>query len=490
MALKKKWITLVVSIVVIVAVGVGLFLWFHKTSAAVTYKTSAASKGTLVSTVSGTGNVVVSSSASITPSISGTIANVKVAVGDYVKAGQTLFTITNADLDVTVSKAYTTLLQAKQKLTQAKSDYTAAKESYTSLKSGSVTQAQLAYDQAQQNLAEAQVQLQRDQDTLQKDVNENTLVPGTHSAAEINLAEQTITVDQATITLKTNAVTTAKSDLAKAKAATGSDVISAKSKMDGAQITVQASENDVKAAELDYTNQKDTAAERTVTAPINGTVTTLNVKNGDELGSSGSGNNSSNASNSSASSSASVVIQDLTSLKAVISINEVDIASVKVGQKVSMTFDAISSLTLTGKVEKVDTVGTTTSGVVSYSATIGFDALDAKVKPEMSVNATITTEVKQNVLSVSSSAIKTSGTSHYVQILKNGSPVQQTVEIGSSSDTATEITSGLSEGDEVITQTIKAGQTNTNTSSSNSRGTGSFGVQTFTGGGEFRGPGG
>lgn len=484
MAWKKNRI-IFISIVIVVALGIGLFLLLHKTTAAVSYKTSQATKDTLISTVSGTGNISVSSSANINPSITGTVAAVNVAVGDQVKKGQTLFTISNPDLDVAVGKSYTALLQAKQKLTQAKSDYTTAKENYTTLKSGSVTQAQLAYDQAVQSLSQAKVQLEKDQATLQKYEDENSAVSGTHSSAELSLAEQTLVVDQAMISSKTSTVSTASADLSKAKAGKSSDVIAAKSKMDGAQITVQAAENDVKSAELDYANQKETAAERTVTAPIDGTITTVNVEKGDELES------SSSSSPSSTSNNASMVIQDLTSLKAVVSINEVDIASVKVGQKASMSFDAISNLTLTGKIEKVDTVGTSTSGVVSYSATIGFDSLDAKVKPEMSVNATITTEVKQNTLQVPSAAVKTSGTSHYVQLMKNGTPIQQTVEIGSSSETATEITSGLSEGDEVVTQTIKANQTNTNTSPSNIRGGGSLGVPAITGGvTEFRGPGG
>jgi hypothetical protein len=135
-----------------------------------------------------------------------------------------------------------------------------------------------------------------------------------------------------------------------------------------------------------------------------------------------------------------------------------------------MTFDAITDLTLTGKVEKVDTLGTSSQGVVTYSATIGFDALDERVRSEMSVNAVITINVKQDVVIVSSSAVKTEGTTSYVQILKDGAPVKQTVEIGSSNDTQVEITSGLSEGTSVVTQTITANSSSTNSSSSISTG--------------------
>jgi HlyD family secretion protein len=474
--MKRK--KMIILLVVVLLIGAGTFLYFrlHKKTATVTYQTGQVTKGTLVSSVSGSGNISVASSANINPSISGTVADLKVAVGDVVKQGQTLFTITNPDLDVTVGKAYTTLLQAQQKSTQAQADLTTAKQAYNDAKKGAVVKAQLAYDQAAQALAQAKLQREQDQATLTKYQNENTSTAGTHSDYEINAAKQKITADSATIASKESDVVSAQSDLTKAKAGTSTDITDAKTKVDSATINVQAAENDVKSAQLDYANQQKTAAERTVTAPIDGTVTTVNIANGDEL---------SNSNNSSSTTNTPIVIQDLTSLKAVVSINEVDIASVKVGQTSSMTFDAVSGLTLTGKVEKVDSTGTSTQGVVSYSATVGFDSLDTKVKPEMSVNVTITTDVKQDVLIVASGAVKTSGTSHYVQILQNGSPIQQTVEIGSTNDTQTEITSGLSEGDSVITQTITASTSSTNTSSSPSEG----GAQNFVGGG-ISGPGG
>jgi len=478
---KRKKLIIVVVIIVLLGGGVFAYFHFHKKTASVTYQTAQATKGTLTATVSGSGNIVVSESADVKPSISGTVANLKVSVGDEVKKGQALFTITNDDLDVTVSKAYTTLLQARQKLTDAKSSLDTAKQDYNSLLKSAVTEAQLAYDQANQNLLQAKYQFEQDEDTLQKYEDENEENSGTHTQVEIYLTEQKITVDKTTITSKESEVFSAKNDLARAKAGTSSTISVAKSKVDSAEVNVQTAENDVNAAQLDYDNQKKTAAERTVTAPINGTLSAVNVGNGDQLGST----SSSNASSSSASNSAAITIQNLSSLKAVVDINEVDIAKVKVDQKASMTFDAISDLTLTGKVEKVDTVGTSTQGVVSYSATIGFDSLDERVRPEMSVNTTITTEVKQDVLIVSSSAVKTSGTTHYVQILENGSPVQQTVEIGATSDTQTEITSGLSEGTSVVTQTITANQTsttNTNSSRSNTR--------NFEGDGMITGPGG
>ncbi|MDE2041235.1 MAG: HlyD family efflux transporter periplasmic adaptor subunit, partial [Patescibacteria group bacterium] len=102
---------------------------------------------------------------------------------------------------------------------------------------------------------------------------------------------------------------------------------------------------------------------------------------------------------------------------AVISLNEVDAASVQVGQPVLITFDAINGLDATGTVEQVDQVGTVSQGVVSYSVKILINTNDSRIKPGMSVNVTIVTKQEDNVLLVPSSAVKTQGPVKYVQVL-------------------------------------------------------------------------
>jgi multidrug efflux pump subunit AcrA (membrane-fusion protein) len=132
----------------------------------------------------------------------------------------------------------------------------------------------------------------------------------------------------------------------------------------------------------------------------------------------------------------------------------------------------MDDLTLTGKVDRMSTIGTENSGVVTYPATISFDSLDERVKPQMSLTAAITTEVKQDVLAVANSAVKsaTDGSS-YVLVMENGSPTQKTVEIGTANDTSTEIKNGLSEGDTVVTQTItSSSQSSSSKTSSSSSG--------------------
>jgi len=136
----------------------------------------------------------------------------------------------------------------------------------------------------------------------------------------------------------------------------------------------------------------------------------------------------------------------------------------------------------------VDASGTNAQGVVSYNVTVTPDVTDSSVKGGMTCTANIITAVATDVLAVPNAAVKTATDgSSYVQVLKNNTPTDVTVEVGLATSSYTQITSGLTAGQEVITaaHTPSAGGTTTTTRSR----TGSGGL---TGGGGFGGgaPGG
>jgi hypothetical protein len=134
-----------------------------------------------------------------------------------------------------------------------------------------------------------------------------------------------------------------------------------------------------------------------------------------------------------------------------------------------MTFDAVPGLTLTGKVVEIDNIGTVSQGVVTYNVKIAFDTEDPRVKPGMSVNVSIITNIAADVLTVPSTAIQTLGSSSYVLKLAPSqteavagqagvtakvAPTRVTVQTGVSDDTNTQITSGLNVGDSIVVQSI------------------------------------
>jgi HlyD family secretion protein len=210
----------------------------------------------------------------------------------------------------------------------------------------------------------------------------------------------------------------------------------------------------VKEAEDSLAEAKEKLSDYYVYAPFAGVIAAVSVDKGDSV--------------SSGTTLATLITKQRV---AEISLNEVDVAQVKVGQKVTLTFDAIEDLSITGEVLEIDSIGAVSQGVVSYNVEIGFDTQDDRIKPGMSVSASIIIDVKQNVLLVPNSAVKSQGDVYYVETLtgitsvsqatanvsgitSNTAPGQQQIEIGSANDSYTEVTSGLNEGDTIISQTI------------------------------------
>ncbi len=161
------------------------------------------------------------------------------------------------------------------------------------------------------------------------------------------------------------------------------------------------------------------------------------------------------------------------------------------GQKATLTFDAIEGLEITGSVVEIDTVGTVTQGVVTYNVKIGFDTQDDRIKSGMSTSASIITDVRQDVVAVPSAAVKSQGANSYVEILDSTAstqeitagitsstpPRQQPVTVGISSDTMTEILSGIDTGTKVVTRTISSATATTQQAPSLIGGGGGGGVR-------------
>lgn len=221
-------------------------------------------------------------------------------------------------------------------------------------------------------------------------------------------------------------------------------------------LDIQTTQLSLKQRENALLDAKENLAHYFIRAPFSGTIAKLNVKKGDPI------------------STATVVATIITKQKiAEISLNEVDVAKVKVGQKTTLTFDAIDGLTIAGDVAEIDTIGTVSQGVVTYMVRIAFGTQDDRVKSGMSVSSAIITNMKQDVLMVPNSAVKAQGNAHYVELFDtplvatatstSGTnagvpsaipPRQQLVEVGLSNDTMTEIVSGLKEGEQVVSRTI------------------------------------
>lgn len=138
----------------------------------------------------------------------------------------------------------------------------------------------------------------------------------------------------------------------------------------------------------------------------------------------------------------------------VVSVDELDIISVEVGQSVSLSMDAITDKTYSGTVSKVSQIGTATSGVTVYSVTLSIDG-DEQLKLGMNGTATIQIEERLNVLLVPITALNSSRGSSYVWLksadaAEDEPGVRTEVETGLSDENYAEVVSGLDEGDVVL----------------------------------------
>jgi len=172
-----------------------------------------------------------------------------------------------------------------------------------------------------------------------------------------------------------------------------------------------------------------------ITVPFDGTLTEVNILPGDQV----------NAG------SIAFRIDDLSRMLVDVMVPEVDINSIKVDQKVDMTFDAISNRTYTGKVVKVARVGTTTAGVVNFKVTIEILDADDQVLPGMTAAVNIVISNLQDILLIPNRAVRLVNGKRVIYLLKNGVQTAVEIEIGASSDTLSEFISGdVKEGDVII----------------------------------------
>lgn len=247
----------------------------------------------------------------------------------------------------------------------------------------------------------------------------------------------------------------------------------ASSDIRSAAASLTSAKNQLTSAQLNYDKN-------IIISPIDGQIAQVNITLG------------SDTSASSAANVGTAAITVITQQKiAIIQLNEVDTAKIKVGQDTDLTLDALSDLKIKGKISEIAGVGVATQGVVNYNVKISFDTQDERIKPGMSISALITTSQKDNVLLLSNEAIKSSGDQSYVEILpgyenktNTRGPVTSTVasirkyiEIGEVNDTETEIISGLNEGEIVILRKVASSATTGTTQAG-----GLFGGSRTTGG--------
>ncbi len=291
------------------------------------------------------------------------------------------------------------LAQSQAAAQSAQTQLASAQQKLAEMKAGpkdtDVAQAQAALQQAQQQLA------------LQ-----------TNPSSPQDIAQQQATVQQAQqqLSLKANPYTVR--DLQTAQAA------------------VDQAQANVRQAQYNLDNS-------VLTSPFDGMVSTVGYSVGAQSSSGGTVG------------APGIVLVDTQRVRLDVNVDETDVAKVSIGQRATITFDALSGVQFQGTVTAVSPNAQVNSGVVTFPASVVLETGQDGYKVGMSGTASIVVAQRNNVLVVPNRAVRTVGRNRVVDVLETGSdkPVTKQVTIGMSNDTQTEITSGLNQGDVVIIQT-------------------------------------
>jgi len=338
-------------------------------------------------------------------------------------------------------------------------------------------------------------------------------------------AKLTLAKAQATLVTDQTALTTAQ-DAQTTAADAGDDTTSADAKVATAQQQIEVDQTAITTAQAAVDTAQTALDSATLTAPIDGIVSTVNVAVGQKVtgstsstsgtstgtsassgtgssggtggsgtgsgtgtsgtGNSGTGSSGGGSSSSSSTSSAAFVIVGTDSWKVNVTVDDAQIGLIAVGDQAQL---AVTSSTepLFGTISSIGLISTATGETASYPVVVTVTGTPTGLHDGTSATVTLIYAQLTDVLTVPSAAIHMTNGQPTVEKVSGDQQVSTPVEIGDSDGTNTQITSGLAEGDEVVVTVTTGGGGTARTGT----GTGTGQGRTGTGGaGGFTGPGG
>ena len=493
---RKNWKWLVPAAVVVLAGGVFLLKPANDKQANVdtSYVETAPEERDVSNSLSGTGTLNPANTYTVKSLVDGKVLTADFEEGDTVEEGTILYTIDSSDASTNLEKAEIALQQAQRSydktvdrqyvraevagtvssLKVAKGDEVTSGQEVAVIRDNSKMMLSLLFpaaDAANFSVGQsAQVVLDGTFETLDGTI---TAVTGTDELSTGNLLTRTVTIavrnaggltTAQAATASINGVSSIASatfayQAERTLTAPSSGTVSAINVQEGRAVekdailielagddlteSVQSASETLRSAEISMQNMQDTMANYTITAPISGTVIEKDVKQGDAL----------------TSGTSLCVLYDLSYLEMSINVDELEIGSLSVGQKVQITADAVADKTYVGTVTRVSMKGNSSGGTTTYPVTIRIDSIDG-LRPGMNANAEIVVAESTSALCVPNAAIVRGG---YVLVTKdspsaaNADPEMEApdgyvyvdVKTGVSDDDYTEILDGITAEDTI-----------------------------------------
>lgn len=414
-------------------------------------RTATVERGTLEVWVAGTGEIEPVAQAALSFQVSGNMGVLRVRVGESVQKGEVLVELDPASLDPGLLAAPSELVAARQQLEELLDTPTGTQ----------LAQAQLAVAVALDSLDDAEYSWRVQQEGFRADGE-------TVAAARANLVLAEEEVDQAEAAF--NRVSGRRDD-DPVKALARSNLAAARQNRDSVlrrlnwytgrpnEIDQALLDGKVAVAEADLADARETLTElkegpdpddviaaearlasaqarvdqSRLVAPFDGTVVAVMVSPGDSVSPGTLG----------------VVIADLRQLHIDTLIDELDIASVAIGQTVEITLDALPGVTLSGEVSEIDLVPWAGSATTEYPVVVDLTAVDGSARVGMTAALEILTARLDDVLLAPNWALRFSPQTGevFVSVQRGGQFEQTTVTLGLRNDIYSQVLSGLSPGD-------------------------------------------
>ena len=498
--LKRNW-KKITAVVCVAAVAAAVLLPKNSkkaVQASTQYVETALERRDITNTFSGSGTISAANTYTVKSLVKGTVLTADFEVGDTIEKGTVLYTIDSSDVATSVEKAQIALEQAQRSY-----DETADAQYIRSVIGGTVASIKVKagdYVTAGQEIATvrddssllltlefpaadasgfavgqaAEVILNGTFETLSGTVQ---AVAGTDTISSGNLLVRTVTIavknnGSLTTAQAASATINGVSALASARfdyqhqqtvTATTSGTVAAVCVKEGTAIEantaivqlsgtelsrqVQSAADSLLNAQLSMSDTEKQMENYTITSPISGTVIQKNVKAGDTVGT------------DTTASETLCTIYDLSYLEMTLNVDELEILSIKEGQTVTITADAISDRTFTGVVTSVSAAGTTTGGTTTYPVTIRIDDM-GDLLPGMNATAEIVVSSASNALAIPNGSVVRG---NYVLVTKDSPSAANAVQdmtapdgyvyvkitTGTSDDDYIEVASGLQEGDTI-----------------------------------------
>ena len=497
---KKNWKWLAPLAVVLVAAVVLVVGGGSRGAASrdVTYAETTPTRQDVSNSLSGTGTLIPANTYTVKSLVDGKILTSNFEEGDKVEEGDVLYTIDSSDASTNLEKASIALQQAQRSydktvdrqfvhaevdgtvssLKVAKGDEVSSGQEVAVIRDSSKMMLSLQFpaaDAANFSVGQsADVVLDGTFESLKGTI---TAVTGTDELSTGNLLVRTVTIrvnnaggltTAQAATANVNGVSSIASatfayQAERTLTAPAAGTVSSINVQEGDDVTkgdilielsgddltesIQSASESLRSAEISMQNQQDTMSNYTITSPISGTIIEKDAQQGEAL----------------TSGSTLCVIYDLNYLEMVINVDELQISSLSVGQKVQLTADAVTDKTYVGTVTRVSMKGSSSGGTTTYPITIRIDETDG-LRPGMNANAEIVVAEASNALVVPNAAVIRGG---YVLVTKKSPSaanavedmdapegyVYVKVETGVSDDSYTQIKSGLQEDDTVAYDT-------------------------------------